>query len=118
MGRNDSAREVACTLTAEQEAQRSEEVQELLISHYLGYEETENGLDIRFEGTDESPQAVAQFISDELQCCSFADYTITASPPYEETVLTVTGPEGTQQMFREGLVERLEEESASVNRSA
>lgn len=118
MSQNDSAREVACTLTEEQEAERSGEVQELLISHYLGYEESEDDLDIRFEGTDESPQAVAQFISDELQCCSFAEYTITVSPPYEQTVLTVTGPEGTRQMFREGLVERLVEESASVSRSA
>jgi len=118
MSQNDSARKVACTLTEEQEADRSEEVQKLLISHYLGYEDSEDGLDIRFEGTDESPQAVAQFISDELQCCSFAEYTITVSPPYEETVLTVTGPEGTRQMFREELVEKLEEESASVGRSA
>lgn len=118
MSQNDSAREVACTLIGEQEAQRSGEVQELLTSHDLGYQDSEDGLDIRFEGTDESPQAVAQFISDELQCCSFADYIITVSPPYEETVLAVTGPEETQQMFREGLVERLEEESASVDRSA
>lgn len=118
MTQNDSEREVACTLTEEQEAERSEEVRALLVSHYLGYEDSADGLDIRFDGTDEAPQAVAQFISDELQCCSFAEYEITVSPPYEETVLTVTGPEGTRQMFREGLVERLVEESASVSRSA
>lgn len=116
MSQNDSAPEVACTLTEEQEAERSAEVRALLISHYLGHDD-EDGLAIRFEGTDESPQAVAQFISDELQCCSFAEYEITVSPPYEETVLTVTGPEGTRQMFREGLVEQLEE-SASVTQSA
>jgi len=114
MSQNDSEREVACTLTEKQEAERSADVRDLLISHYLGYEESENGLDVRFEGTDESPQAVAEFVSDELQCCSFAEYTITVSPPYEETVLAVTGPDGTRQMFREGLVERLEEETASA----
>ena len=112
MSQNDSAREVTCTLTEERETERSEEGQSLLVSHYVGYEEHKNGLDIRFEGTDESLQAVAQFTSDELQCCSFATYDITVSPPYEETVLTVTGPEGTRQMFREGLVERLEAEAA------
>lgn len=112
MAQNDSEREVACTLTEEQEAEQSAEVRSLLISHYIGYKNHEDGLDLRFEGTDESPQAVARFISDELQCCSFAEYDITVSPPYEETVLTVTGPEGTRQMFREGLVQRLEEESA------
>lgn len=112
MSQNDSARDVACTLTEEQEAERSEQVRSLLISHYVGYQERENGIDIRFDGTDESLQAVARFTANELQCCSFGEYEITVSPPYEETVLTVIGPEGTRQMFREGLVERLEEESA------
>lgn len=110
MSRNDSERAVACTLTEEAEKDRSEEARSLLVSHYTGYEERENGLDIRFDGTNESLQAVARFTSNELQCCSFAEYEITVSPPYEETVLTVTGPDGTRQMFREGLVERLEEE--------
>ena len=112
MGQNDPARKVACTLTEEQEAERSEEVRSLLISYYIGYKDREDGLEIRFKGTDDSLQAVAQFTSDELQCCSFAEYDITVSPPYEETVLSVTGPEGTRRMFREGLVERLEAESA------
>lgn len=111
MSQNDSAREVACTLTEEREAERSKRVRGRLVAHYLGYEEREDGVVIRFEGTDESLRAVARFTSNELQCCSFADYEITVSPPYEETVLTVTGPEGTQQLFRDGLVERLEAES-------
>lgn len=118
MSQNDSAREVACTLTEEEVPKRFEEVRSLLISHYSGYEDGDDGLDIRFEGTTESPQAIAQFVADELQCCSFAEYEITVAPPYEETVLTVTGPEGTRQMFREGLVGRLEEESASVGQHA
>ncbi len=112
MSQNDSSREVVCTLTEEQETERSAEVRSRLISHYVGYEDSEDGLDIRFEGTNESLQAVARFTSDELRCCSFAEYRIIVSPPYEETVLTVTGPAGTRQMFREGLVERLETESA------
>lgn len=112
MSQNDSARDVACTLTEEQEAERSEEARSLLISRYIGYKDHEDGLEIRFEGADESLQAVAHFISNELQCCSFAEYQIIVAPPYEETLLTVTGPEGTRQMFREGLVEQLEAESA------
>lgn len=112
MGRNDSEREVACTLTEDREAERAEEVRSLLISHYSGYEDHEDRLDVRFEGTNESLQAVVQFTSDESQCCSFAEYQIIVSPPYDETLLTVTGPEGTRRMFREGLVERLEAESA------
>ncbi|WP_158059615.1 Zn-dependent oxidoreductase [Halorussus halophilus] len=112
MSQKDSSREVVCTLTEEQERERSKEVQSRLVSHYLGFEETEDGLAVRFDGTDESLLAVAQFTSSELQCCAFAEYEITVTPPYEETVLTITGPEGTRQLFRDGLVDRLDAESA------
>ena len=118
MGQNDSPRAVTCTLTEDEVPERSEEARSLLISRYQGYEDGDDGLEVHFEGTTESPQAIAQFISDELQCCSFAEYQLVLSPPYKETVLTITGPEGTRRMFREGLVERLEEGSASVSRSA
>lgn len=108
MSQNESSRPVACTLTEEQRAKRSADIRELLRAHYLGYDEAEDGLAVRFEGAEEAPEAVAQFVAEEWQCCSFADYEITVAPPYEETVLTITGPEGTREMFREGLVDRLE----------
>lgn len=112
MSQNDSPREVACTLTDEQERERSEEVRSRLSTTYLGFDEFEDGVIIRFDGTDESLIAAAQFISAELQCCAFAEYELTVSPPYEETVLTITGPDGTRQLFRDGLVDRLEAETA------
>ena len=111
MSQNDPPRDVVCTLTEEQEKERSEEVRSRLIANYIGFEESENGLKIRFDGTDESLLAVARFASSELNCCAFAEYEITVSPPYEETVLRITGPEGTRQMFRDGLVGRLEAEA-------
>ncbi|MDZ7730716.1 MAG: hypothetical protein U5K37_07035 [Natrialbaceae archaeon] len=63
---------------------------------------------LRFEGTDDALQAAARFTSNELRCCAFAEYTLSVSPPYDETMLTITGPEGTRELFRDGLVERLE----------
>lgn len=111
MSQNDSERDVACTLTDEEKAERPDEVQSVLTSRYVGYEERENGVDVRFDGADESLRAVARFTANELRCCSFAEYDITVSPPYEETVLTVTGPDGTRRLFREGLVDRLETEA-------
>jgi hypothetical protein len=66
----------------------------------------------RDDGTDEALIAAAQFISAELQCCPFAEYELTVAPPYEETVLTITGPAGTRQLFRDGLIDRLEAEIA------
>lgn len=111
MEQNDSAREVSCTLTPEQAAHRSTDVQSRLVARYIGFEEHDDGVAIRFEGTDDALLAVAEFTSNELECCSFAEYEITVSSPYEEMVLTVTGPEGTREMFREGLVDRLENEA-------
>ncbi|WP_254544314.1 hypothetical protein [Halomarina pelagica] len=112
MRQNDSTPDVACTLTEEQEKERSEEVRSRLITSYVGFDEFENGLRIRFDGTEESLLAVAEFTSAELKCCAFAEYAISVSPPYEETVLTITGPEGTRQIFRDGLVDRLEVEAS------
>lgn len=111
MSRNDALPDVACTLTEEQERERSEEVCSHLITNYVGFDGTQNGLKVRFDGADESLVAVAEFASSELKCCAFAEYTISVTPPYEETVLTITGPEGTRRMFREGLVDRLETEA-------
>lgn len=111
MSQNNPRKEVACTLTEEQEKERSEAVLSLLIDNYAGYEAREDGVNVTFEGTEESLEAVAQFTSNELECCSFAEYTIIVAPPYEETVLEITGPDGTSEMFQEGLVNRLEEAS-------
>jgi hypothetical protein len=112
MSQNDSEPEVACTITNEKEAEPSEQVQATLIDHYIGYREVENGVLARFDGTDESLEALAKFISNELHCCSFAEYEITVTPPYNETHLRITGPDGTKELFTDGLVDRLEEESA------
>lgn len=111
MNPNDSTPEVACTLPEERERERTERVRSELGPNYAGFEACDDGLAIRFEGTDESLLAVARFTADELNCCAFAEYEIALSPPYEETVLTITGPDGTRRMFREGLVDRLETEA-------
>lgn len=108
MNENDSTPVVACTLTDERQVERSERVESLLAGRYERAEEREEGFTLLFEGVDESLRAVAAFVAAERQCCSFATYRIEVEPPYERTRLTVTGPEGTKPLFRDGLVERLE----------
>ncbi|PSQ18280.1 Zn-dependent oxidoreductase [Halobacteriales archaeon QS_8_69_26] len=113
MSQNDPVRTVECTIDEDEELpERSERIKSNLVPRYEGYAESEDGISVRFEGTDETLTAVAQFTANELICCSFAEYELGVSPPYEETVLTVSGPEGTREMFREGFVGRLEEWSA------
>lgn len=111
MSENDSTPPVACTLTPEQAAERPPEVFSTLLDHYRGAEEREDGVTVRFEGTEEALVAAARFAANELQCCAFADYRIETTPPYGETRLTITGPEGTKEMFGDGMVGRLEEGS-------
>ena len=110
MSENDTP-PVACTLTPEQLENRPKEIRETLAARYTGVHEVDDGVAIRFEGTDDALVAASQFAANELQCCSFAEYRIETSPPYEETRLTITGPDGTKTMMQEGLVERLEAES-------
>lgn len=108
MSQNDSTPEVACTLTEDEMRERSEVVRSRLVESYVGFDGLEDGVRIRFEGTDETLPAVAEFAAAELRCCAFAEYEISTSPPYDGTILTITGPDGTRALFRDGLVERLE----------
>lgn len=108
MSENDSTPPVACTLTPEIAAEQSDRVTDELAARYDRAEEREDGYALYFEGTDESLPALAAFVATELQCCSFAEYAIDTSPPYEETRLTITGPEGTRELFGDGLVGLLE----------
>lgn len=108
---NQHSTPIACTLTDEQNEKRSTQVRSSLVSNYVGAEKLDDGYTLRFDGADEALLAVASFTVTELQCCSFAEYTIDVSPPYGETRLTITGPEGTKPMFGEGLVDQLEAET-------
>lgn len=99
---------VACELTPDVATAQTERIGELA-ALYDRAEEVADGYALHFEGTEESLAAVAEFVATELQCCSFAEYAIETAPPYEETTLTITGPEGTKQLFGDGLVGLLED---------
>lgn len=108
MSENDSNPPVACTLTEAEDEERPDQVESVMISTYIGAEERRDGYTLRFEGTDEALLATAEFISNELVCCSFAEYSLQVSPPYEETHLVIEGPDGTKEIFEDGLVDKLE----------
>lgn len=100
---------VACTITPEPKDERSENIQTLL-TNYVGTTEREDGYTFVFDGVDETYPAIAEFVTNERVCCAFAEYVIGISPPYEETRLTITGPDGTKAVFEE-MVDLLEEET-------
>lgn len=115
MSRDDSVPAVECTLAEQEEASRAAAAETSLIPHYEGADERENGVTVRFDGSEEALLGLAAFVADERECCSFADYRIEHSPPYDEVRLTVTGPDGTRALFGEGLIGRLERESATAD---
>ncbi len=74
------------------------------------YEESiehDNGATHVFSGTTETVEALATFVANEQQCCSFATYEITVEPPYEQTAFRVSGPEGTKALLSEGFTAAL-----------
>jgi hypothetical protein len=112
MSHHDSDPPVACTLTDAEKDERPDEVRATMTDAFARAEELRDGYTLYFEGTDEALSAVAKFTSNELECCSFAEYSIAVTPPYEETRFTITGPAGAKELLGEGLIEELENEAA------
>ena len=112
MSHHDSDPPVACTLTDAEEDERPDEARATMTDTFARAEEQRDGYTLYFEETDEPLAAVAEFTSNELECCSFAEYTIEVSPPYDETRFTVTGPDSAKELLGEGLIEELEGEDS------
>ena len=112
MSHNDSDPPVACRMTHAENDERPDEVRATMTDTFARAEELRDGYMLYFEGTDDPLVALAAFTSNELECCSFAEYSIEVSPPYEETRYTITGTEGAKELLGEGLIEELESEAA------
>ena len=109
---DESRPPVACTISGTRAEERSDWMTAELLPAYAGYDEREDGVTVHFDGADETLRNVARFVAEEKECCAFADYRVDVSPPYEETRLTITGPEGTKEMFGEEFLARLEGEES------
>lgn len=78
---------------------REEQAKTELVPRYEGYREREDGFVFEFEADGGALQGVAEFVDQERVCCSFAEYHLVFAPPYDTVRLTVTGPEGTKELF-------------------
>lgn len=105
----ESSTDVSCTITEEQIELRPADVRETLVDTYQRAVEQPDGFTYVFAGVGEPMGALATFISNERDCCSFASYEIRTEPPYEETYFRVTGPEGTKDLFTENFIDQLEQ---------
>ncbi|WP_255192465.1 arsenite methyltransferase [Natronobeatus ordinarius] len=105
---DDLTQTVACTLTDAEARERADEWLPILGEAFVRADERPGGYTFVFDGIDESLVALARFVADERRCCSFATYCIDVEPPYDETHLTITGPDGTKSLFGEEFVTELE----------
>lgn len=104
---DDETPPVACTLDEATYQERRPWMESEFLPRLADVEQRESGVTMTFEGTDDTVQAVARFVAEESDCCAFARYEVAIEPPYEQTRLTITGPEGTGELFREGFFEAL-----------
>lgn len=109
---DDDRPPVACTITRDRAEERHDWMAEELVPAYEGFEEHDDGVTVRFAGVTDTLRHVARFVDEERQCCAFADYRIEVSPPYEETRLTIRGPEGAKELFQGEFVGRLQGEGS------
>lgn len=113
MSRNDSgsqtdARPVECTISEERRPERAAWVREQFLPHLEAVDYVENGVEMTFEAGDAAHETVAGFVRREAECCSFARYRIDYAPP-ETLALTVTGPEGTRDLYERGFEEEFDD---------
>lgn len=99
---------VECTLPEEQLDDRMDAEFVTLQQRFLNAREQADGYSLVFDRRTETLAALAAFVTAELECCSFAEYAIVTSPPYEHVEFVITGPDGTKDQFEE-LIERLAE---------
>lgn len=101
--------DVACTLNKTEATERAEWVEEEFLPHLADVNEIADGFVFVFPNTDETLEVVVTAVLLESRCCSDESYTLDVPADRDEITLTVTGPEGTKELARQGLFEMFED---------
>ena len=93
---------LACNMNVFTPAERELHIQttKKLFQSVQDIRESGNGYEFSFPGSSDALVSVAEFISRELLCCPFLEFTFKVLPDYEVSTLLLTGPEGTQEFLR------------------
>lgn len=111
----DAQPAVCCTLSEEAYKERKPWLEAEFLPRLEDAERDGDEVVLTFDGAGETVEAVARFVNEESDCCSFATYEIAVEPPFEETTLTVSGPEGTGELFEAELLVDREELPGSLD---
>lgn len=101
--------EVQCTLNEEEAIERADWVEDRFLPQLKDVEERESGYTFVFPDTDDALQAAVEAALLESRCCADQGYTLDIPVDGTEIRLTVTGPDGTKELVREGFFEMFED---------
>ncbi len=94
---------IACSLVADEQVRRREEVSGLLNSSRLAGE-LEDGYEFAFPGDAGWAMRLTEFVVAERSCCPFFLFELVFEPGNGQIVLRVRGPEGTKQFIGEAFL--------------
>lgn len=90
---------LACKLTTPELRKRKETVLASLRKQVIKKKELSNGYAFTFKGTDEMIDELTEFVKTERMCCDFFTFNISVKGDKSETVLEITGVEGTKEFI-------------------
>ena len=98
---DESSLAVACSLSEEELARRSQEVGRDLFVFAEQVEELSDGFRWRFPGDGAWHTKLLDFIAAERRCCGFFRIELAFEPGLEPVTLTLRGPVGTKAFITE-----------------
>lgn len=101
--------DVACRLNESEAAERAEWVEAEFVPHLDEVDELDDGFALRFPNTDEALEAVVTTVVLESRCCADETFTLEVPADGEQLTLTITGPDGTKELARQGFFDRFED---------
>lgn len=91
---------LSCKLTTPALQKRKKTVIAELKNIMLEKVETDSGFKYKFDGSDKTLDLLYNFIKTERQCCSFFEFTLTASGDATIAWLELSGPEGAKDLIK------------------
>ena len=112
--------EVACNPNAftTLERQRYDTLREHVHRATGQVDELANGFALRFAAEPAVLSDVAEWLALERRCCPFLDFTLQVPAGGSFALLTITGPDGTKDVLREGMAQPLFAASRLVPRKS
>ena len=98
---------IACRLTEPALAARLEALRRGLLGQVVRIAPIASGYRLELPNTDETADAVLDFVRFERQCCPFIDFGATLPAAGHPILLDLTGPDSAQEFIRVTFVERV-----------